>query len=70
MDQEEFDRRATAAGSEHAALIRRDLAQVVADLEAADATLRGETKVYREGHSSRSRERADEPAGSLSRLPL
>jgi hypothetical protein len=41
VDQHEFERRAMAAASDHAAGVRRNLAQVSRELEAADATLRG-----------------------------
>lgn len=41
MDDQDFERRALAAASEHAALVRRNLTQVSADLDAVDAELRG-----------------------------
>jgi hypothetical protein len=55
VDQQEFERRAMAAARDHAVWVRRNLAQVSADLDAADAALRGE------GYGSRS----PEPAGEL-----
>ena len=42
MDDQDFERRALAAASEHATWVRRNLTQVSADLDAVDAELRGE----------------------------
>jgi len=42
MDDQDFERRALAAASEHAAWVRRNLTQVSADLDAVDAGLRSE----------------------------
>ena len=42
MDDQDFERRTLAAASEHAALVRRNLAQASADSDAVDAGLLGE----------------------------
>jgi len=42
MDDQDFERRTLAAASEHAALVRRNLAQASADSDAFDAGLLGE----------------------------
>ena len=42
MDYEEFERRAMAAGRDHAGWVRRNLADAAVELEALDGALRGE----------------------------
>jgi hypothetical protein len=40
VDEDEFDRRMLAAASHHAGGVRRDLAQIWAEMNAADGALR------------------------------
>ena len=54
MDHEEFERRAMAAGRDHAGWVRRNMAEAAAEFDALDGALRGE------GCGSRPAERAGE----------
>ena len=58
MDDQDFERRALAAASEHAAWVRRNLTRISADLDAVDAGLRGE-------RPKRGPPEADNPGGRL-----
>jgi hypothetical protein len=62
MDQREFERRATLAAREHAAWVRRNLAQTLAELDAAVGP-DGSRVVGRAGRLGRgsSGQHADEP---------
>ena len=64
MDQREFERRAAVAAHEHAAWVRRNLAQTVAELDAAvGGGPDGSRSVERAGKLGRgsSGQHADEP---------
>jgi hypothetical protein len=61
VDQEEFERRAMAAGRDHAVWVRRNLTQAAAELDALDATLRGERYDSRAGELGEDRQVGVQP---------